>query len=291
MEKKLFILQRVGEKYDYDTRGFEIYNAPIDTLVKFGLTENNYDNSVEFSISFDYNVNTGEFDFKNYLRNVQIHSGNLELILDNNGRLKPTPIPYGHTIAAHYDKYFNIWRDNSYKEDGYRYILSKDDYLKIANSRSLSGKVEFAYLKEASFRVNDVTFQQLKDCIITRYSEDTAVIDKIYSKYQNSSSNIHEVSDGIEVPFEPVNYRGNSYKASGNKQKMKEDIRGLNVLFFLLFYPVVAMICIGLMYTSINVTTDEELWKVVYSGLIISLPIIYFIDLLRKKWIRRIKAV
>ncbi len=291
MEKKLFILQRVGEKYDYDTRRFEIYNAPIDTLVKFGLTESNYDNSVEFSISFDYNVNTGEFDFKNYLRNVQIHSGNLELILDNNGRLKPTPIPYGHTIAAHYDKYFNIWRDNSYEEDGYRYILSKDDYLKIANSRSLSGKVEFAYLKEASFRVNDVTFQQLKDCIITRYSEDTAVIDKIYSKYQNSSSNIHEVSDGIEVPFEPVNYRGNSYKASGNKQKMKEDIRGLNVLFFLLFYPVVAMICIGLMYTSINGTTDEELWKAVYSGLIISLPIIYFIDLLRKKWIRRIKAV
>jgi len=74
-------------------------------------------------------------------------------------------------------------------------------------------------------------------------------------------------------------------------EKVIKDIKGLNVLFFTLIHPITLTIFIATTVVMLKANTDKELWNAVSIGALISIPVIYFLDTLRKKRINHIKAI
>jgi hypothetical protein len=75
-----------------------------------------------------------------------------------------------------------------------------------------------------------------------------------------------------------------------NEKEIK-DIKGLNVLFFTLIHPITLTICIATTFKILNANTIKDFWNAFSIGALISIPIIYLLDTLRKKRINQIKAI
>jgi hypothetical protein len=76
-----------------------------------------------------------------------------------------------------------------------------------------------------------------------------------------------------------------------NQKKIKEDIKNANILFFALIHPLILILSNSIVAVIIDVNTDKELWTAISIGTTIAIPIIYFLDILRKRRINRIRDV
>lgn len=76
-----------------------------------------------------------------------------------------------------------------------------------------------------------------------------------------------------------------------NQKKIKEDIKNTNILFFALIHPLTLILSNSIVAIIIDVNTDKELWTAVSIGTATAIPIIYFLDILRKRRINNIRDV
>jgi hypothetical protein len=76
-----------------------------------------------------------------------------------------------------------------------------------------------------------------------------------------------------------------------NKNKINEDIKNTNILFFALIHPLALILSNSIVAIIIDINTDEELWIAISIGTAIAIPIIYFLDILRKRRINHIRDV
>src|SRR5574343_901274 len=152
MDKKLHVLNRVGEHYENGVRFISLYDAATETLTQFGLCTGFYDGKkyvgCGYSLAVFLNVNTGNVVLKSCpLAHTNIHSEKIELKIDNE-TLSPNPVSYGSKTQGYYDESDERFYEPEYIHIGYEYRLTEEEFLKIARSKTLSVKIQFAYLKE-----------------------------------------------------------------------------------------------------------------------------------------------
>lgn len=201
MQQKSFILERVGKKWNETTRIILVYEASLTSLENLGLAKSEY---AKLKLAFFYNIGTGEIELKLNFDDSNIHSDNIEFTLSNGDKITPERTS---VIKDNFDK--PEWQDlNTMETCGYVYSINQTDLLKIANSTNLSGVIHAAFLKDIIFNVNDISFQQLKDLIIARFSTDESIITSLYDKYSKINIDSNNVSDGRKQEFKPATYGG-----------------------------------------------------------------------------------